>query len=118
MSSTVVDVDGVFVITGVAESAERALLEYFGKLDDGVQRGAQFVAHEGKEPGFHPILEFRLFLVADGGQPSLIVLDFKQDQKCDNANRKHRQNDHPKDPIVAFQQPPQYIVFKHRHGDE
>jgi hypothetical protein len=49
MLARIADVMGIFEIARAADRAEPFLRHHFGKADDGVERGADFVADPGKE---------------------------------------------------------------------
>ena len=58
MDAALFDVGNIFEIFGHRHGAEHLTLDDVGKTDNGVQRGAQFVAHIGQEQGFAVIRGF------------------------------------------------------------
>ncbi len=62
MDAALFDVGNIFEIFGHRHGAEHLTLDDVGKTDNGVQRGAQFMAHIGEEFGFHAVNRIRLIL--------------------------------------------------------
>jgi signal transduction histidine kinase/PAS domain-containing protein len=62
MGARLVDHVQIGCIFAVPDGPEDLSPDHFGKTDDGVQRGPQFVTHVGQELGLRAVGEFRLIL--------------------------------------------------------
>src|SRR3546814_3069781 len=62
MLAAVPDVLGVGQVSVGADRPEDLVLDDLGKADDGVERGAQLVAHVGEEEGLRAVRHLGVFL--------------------------------------------------------